>query len=122
VTQPSAPVTVTRDDEAGRYEVRVGDELGGFTEFERDDEGRLVFPHTEIDPAFAGHGLGSTLVGEAMRDAAAQDATVVPRCSFVAKYLREHTVEGLRVDWAASGREPGGRGAGATDGAGGAGV
>ena len=108
MTQPSAPVTVTRNEEAGRYEIHVGDELGGFSEVELDDEGRWVFPHTEVDPAFAGHGLGGKLVGEAMADAAAHDATVVPLCSFVATYLRGHEVAGLRIDWAAAGRDEAG--------------
>ena len=52
--------------------------------------------------------LGGKLVGEAMADAAAHDATVVPLCSFVATYLRGHEVAGLRIDWAAAGRDEAG--------------
>ncbi|MFT4210776.1 MAG: GNAT family N-acetyltransferase [Microbacterium sp.] len=96
---PLENVTVRRDDEARRYEILVGDAPAGFTEFEVDPEGRLVFPHTSIDPAFAGHGLGSVLVEQAMADVAARGETVVPRCPFVVRYLRSHEVPGLRVDW-----------------------
>lgn len=91
-------VAVTRNDDDARYEIRVDGELAGFTEFEPGDAGRVVFPHTEIDPAFGGRGLGSTLVGEAMADAARRGDTVVPECPFVARYLAEHPVDGLRVE------------------------
>lgn len=92
-------LTVYRDDPERRYEIRVGDVLAGFTLFRPDEKGRLVFPHTEIDPAFAGRGLGSVLVGRAMADVAARGETVVPRCPFVVRYLRENEVPGLHVDW-----------------------
>lgn len=92
-------LTVTRDDAAGRYEIHVGDVLGGYTEFEVDDRGRLVLPHTEIDPAFKGRGLGGELVSRALADVASRGETVVPLCPFVRRYLRENTVPGLDVEW-----------------------
>jgi predicted GNAT family acetyltransferase len=94
-----APVQVIRNDAEGQYEIRVGDQLAGFSRFEPDRRGRLVFPHTQIDPAFAGQGLASRLVGTAMADVASRGETVVPLCPFVVKYLRGHEVEGLTVDW-----------------------
>ena len=94
-----AELTVTRNDEAGRYEIHVGDVLGGYTLFEPDEHGRLVFPHTVVDPAFKGRGLGSVLVREALTDAAARGETIVPLCPFVTRYLRENEVPGLAVDW-----------------------
>lgn len=92
-------LSVYRDDPESRYEIRVGDVLAGFTEFVPDSKGRLVFPHTEIDPAFAGRGLGTDLVAAAMKDVAARGETVVPRCPFVVRYLRENQVPGLDVHW-----------------------
>jgi len=94
-----AELRVERNDAAGRYEVWVGDVLGGFTEFRADSHGRLVFPHTEIDPAFSGRGLGGILVGGALTDAASRGETVVPRCPFVVRYLRGQDVPDLDVDW-----------------------
>lgn len=96
-------LTVTRNDAAGRYEIHVGDVLGGFTEFEADARGRLVFPHTEVDPAFKGKGLATTLVKDALTDVAARGETVVPLCPFVRRYLRENEVPGLEVDWPSGG-------------------
>lgn len=92
-------LTVTRNDEAGRYEIHVDDVLGGFTKFRPDAQGRLHFPHTEVDPAFKGKGLGTTLVAEAMADLARRGETVVPHCPFVARYLRENEVPGLTIEW-----------------------
>ena len=99
MTELSEQVSVTRDDEQSRYEIFVGDVLGGFTTFHTDSRGRVVFPDTQIDPAFKGRGLGTTLVAEAMTDAAKRGDTVVPRCTFVARWLRENEVDGLEIDW-----------------------
>ena len=90
--------TVTRNDEEHRYEVHVGDVLAGFTTF-RESRGRLLFPHTEVDPAFRGRGLAQAVVSEAMADAARRGETVVPHCPVVAKYLRENPVPGLTIEW-----------------------
>jgi hypothetical protein len=91
--------TVTRNDEAGRYEIRKGDVLAGYTRFRIDSRGRLLFPHTEIDHAFQGQGLAKVLVRDAMADVAARGETVVPHCPFVARYLHENDVPGLNVEW-----------------------
>jgi predicted GNAT family acetyltransferase len=98
-TTTDAEPRVARDDEKGRYEIHLGDVLGGFTEFAPDSHGRLVFPHTEIDPAFKGQGLGGILVGRALADVASRGETIVPRCPFVVRYLRSHDVPGLEIDW-----------------------
>lgn len=95
----SENVQVVRDDAAERYEIRVDGTVAGFTEFAPDARGRLVFPHTEIDPAFGGRGLGSQLVGGALADAAARGETVVPVCPFVVSYLKKHEVPGLDIHW-----------------------
>jgi predicted GNAT family acetyltransferase len=98
-----AQKTVTRNEEAGRYEIRVEGAIAGFTEIEPDGSGRVVFPHTEIDPAYKGQALGSILVREALSDAARRGETIVPLCSFVRKYLRENDVPGAVIDWPRSG-------------------
>jgi predicted GNAT family acetyltransferase len=92
-------VTVTRNDEAHRYEVHLDGELGGFLEFRPAGEDRVVLPHTEVDPAFTGKGLGSALASEALSDLARRGDAVIPTCPFVAHYLREHDVAGLVIDW-----------------------
>lgn len=92
-------ITVVRNDEDRRYEIRVGDVLAGFTTFRPDAQGRLRFPHTEVDPAFRGRGLAQRVVADAMADAARRHETVIPHCPVVSKYLRENEVPGLTVVW-----------------------
>lgn len=90
---------IERNDDEGRYEIWLGEVLGGFTQFRHDTHNRLVFHHTETDPAFAGRGLGKILVRAAMNDVARRGERIVPRCKFVARYLHKHDVSGLEVDW-----------------------
>ena len=93
-------IRVDRDEAGHRYRIRVGEVTAGFTEF-RQDGSRLRFVHTEIDPAFGGRGLATSLVEAAMADVAERGEEVVPLCPFVAKYLRSHEIAGLVVDWPA---------------------
>lgn len=94
-------LTVTRNDAAGRYEIHVGDVLGGYTLFEIDPRGRLVFPHTEIDHAYRGWGLSTVLISQAMADVAERGETIVPVCPVVRRYLRHHELPGLKIEWPA---------------------
>jgi len=102
-----AQPVVVRNDEKSRYELHLDDVVAGFTEFEPDDHGRLVFPHTVIDPAFGGRGLGTVLVRDALADVAARGETVVPVCPFVVKYVHGHEVPGLDVYWRPTADEAG---------------
>ncbi|MEU9290700.1 N-acetyltransferase [Streptomyces sp. NPDC048275] len=52
-------------DHKHRCEILVDGTLAGFTEYRDRDEQR-VFCHTEIDDAFAGQGLASVLVQQAL--------------------------------------------------------
>jgi len=89
---------VTRNAEASRYEIHVGDVLAGFAEYkERDRE--ILFTHTEVDPAFQGMGLAPILAGRALADAAASGVTIVPYCPYIARYLKRNEVEGAKIRW-----------------------
>jgi predicted GNAT family acetyltransferase len=50
----------------------------------------VVLPHTEIDPARRGHGLGAVLVQGALDDVRARGRTVIPTCWYVREYLDLH--------------------------------
>ena len=91
--------TVTRNDAEGRYEIHLGDVLAGFTVFRIDPRGRLIFPHTEVDPAFRGRGIAQQVVAGAMADVAQRGETVIPHCPVVAGYLRKNDVPGLDIVW-----------------------
>jgi len=72
-----------------RYEIYEDDKLAGFSTY-RLVGNRIVFLHTEIDPAFEGHGLGSALARGALDDARERGLTVIARCPFIARFIREH--------------------------------
>lgn len=90
---------VAFDEDNSRYRITVDGTTAGFADVERPDADHLRFTHTEIDPAFTGRGLAGLLVSEALAQTAREGAIAVPICPFVAKYVREHEVEGLSVEW-----------------------
>ena len=49
-------VQVVRSDEKERYEITVDGGVAGYTEFVLASPGRVIYPHTETDPAFGGRG------------------------------------------------------------------
>ncbi|MBW8762786.1 MAG: N-acetyltransferase [Microbacterium sp.] len=90
--------TVTRNDDASRYEITVGDVLAGFAEFDLRP-GAIRFTHTEIDPAFQGRGLAGVLAKAALTDAASSGDAIVPLCPYIAKYLETHDIPGAEIRW-----------------------
>ncbi|MDX3850823.1 GNAT family N-acetyltransferase [Streptomyces sp. AK02-01A] len=90
MTQPAATApSVQRVDAKHRYEILVDGETAGFTAY-RDRDDRRVFYHTEIDDAFAGQGLASLLVQQALADVRVSGKRIVPVCPYVAKFLKKH--------------------------------
>jgi len=91
-------ISISRNDEASRYEIRSDGTLAGFAAFERRPA-VIAFTHTEVDPAFQGQGLAGRLAAEALADAASSGDTIVPYCPYIESYLRTHEVEGAVVRW-----------------------
>ena len=83
-------VDVRDNPDESRFEVWFDGDLAGFTVYEERAEATWAFVHTEIDPAFEGHGLGSALVREAMTAMADRGVAVLPYCSFVKEWLAKH--------------------------------
>ena len=86
---PDQTVEVVDNPAEDRYEVRVDGKLAGAAYYHLRP-GRIVFLHTEVDPSYEGHGVGSRLAMEALDEARSKGLRVVPRCPFVARYIREH--------------------------------
>lgn len=81
---------VVDNPERSRFEVYTDeDALAGFAAYQRNAE-RIVFTHTEIDPAFEGHGLGSRLAAGALDAVRGRHLKVVAQCPFIARYLARH--------------------------------
>lgn len=88
-----AQVTVQDNTEKSRFEAL--DDSGvvaGFTEYQpsSDDPDVLVFPHTVVDDAYEGQGVGSSLVRGAMEQVRDAGKKVRPDCPFVAGWLDKH--------------------------------
>ena len=88
-TAPS--VTVRDNAEKHRFEaVDHSGTVAGFVTYRRRDE-TVVFVHTEVDDAYEGQGVGSTLAKAAL-DAARQDERRVdPQCPFIKSYIDRHS-------------------------------
>lgn len=82
-------VTIADNPTEHRYEIFVDGALAGRAEY-RLRADRIVFTHTEIDPDIGRKGLGGRLVAFALEDARRRGFVVVPKCPFVAGYLRKH--------------------------------
>ncbi|AKN73105.1 GNAT family acetyltransferase [Streptomyces sp. PBH53] len=89
MSQPSVVPVVERVDARNRYEILVDGKRAGLTAY-RDHAAQRVFYHTEIDDAFAGQGLASRLVQEALTDVRKSGKRIVPVCPYVAKFLQRH--------------------------------
>jgi uncharacterized protein len=79
-------VTVVHRPDLGRYEILCDDEVAGFTAYEMQGP-HMAFMHTQVDPGFAGRGLGRRLVGGALADVATHYGTLLPYCSFVRSFI-----------------------------------
>jgi predicted GNAT family acetyltransferase len=80
---------LSEDLDAECFELHCGDVLAGKLEYEHHD-GKLVATHTEVDGRFRGKGFAEMLVRGLLDSARSQGRVVVPRCTYVEKYLAEH--------------------------------
>ncbi|TCO55239.1 GNAT family N-acetyltransferase [Actinocrispum wychmicini] len=81
-----AEPSVVANADANRYEVRVDDQVAGFTEYKVVGD-QVVFVHTEIDDGYAGQGLGKVLAAGALDDVVLRGRRIVPVCPFIAKFV-----------------------------------
>ena len=82
-------VTVRDNATERRYELLVDGEVAGYILY-RLRPNRISLVHTEVDPAFAGRGLGARLVEGALNCVRARGLRVVANCPFVRSYLDAH--------------------------------
>ena len=80
--------TVRDNPQHHRFEMDLGDGLAVANY--RELPGALAITHTEVPPAHGGQGVGSALVEQVLEIIRARGLKVVPRCGFVAAYLRKH--------------------------------
>jgi predicted GNAT family acetyltransferase len=83
-------IDVTDLPDQHRFEARDDDgTVLGVAEYRRAP-GLVVFTHTEVDPRLEGHGVGSTLVREALDAVRAAGDRIDPQCPFVKAFVADH--------------------------------
>ena len=85
----AAEAQVVNNADASRYEVSLDGKPAGFAAYRLKDR-RVIFTHTEVDFAFEGHGIGSTLARYALDDVRERGLQAVTLCPFIAAYIERH--------------------------------
>lgn len=86
----STDVIVTINPERRRYEAFVDDTtLAGYVEYQETSE-LVVLTHTEVDPAYEGRCVGSTLARAALDDIRHRGLRTLVVCPFIIGWLRKH--------------------------------
>jgi predicted GNAT family acetyltransferase len=83
----------------GRFEVTREGHVAELTYQQVGD--RLVLIHTEVPPSFRGQGIGGRLVRAALQRAVRDDLTLIPRCPYARRWLKQHRGDAadVRIDW-----------------------
>ena len=82
-------VSVHDNPTASRFEIFDGDTLAGHVEYVLTGD-ELTLTHMAVADAFEGRGLAKKLTRAALTAARDAGMAVLPRCPYVAKYLRKH--------------------------------
>ncbi|MDD2765174.1 MAG: GNAT family N-acetyltransferase [Opitutaceae bacterium] len=80
--------SVRHNPAASRYEIEVEGHLA-MAEYALEGD-RIVFTHTFVPPELRGRGIAEKLVRPALEEARRQGRRVVPRCSYVAAFIRRN--------------------------------
>jgi len=84
-----ANISVVDAPDHGRFEILVDGALAGYSEY-HDRADLRVFPHTVIDEAYAGRGLATILVRNALDQTRATGRPVLPYCKVVRGFIAKH--------------------------------
>lgn len=82
------PVTVRHNEAQARFEIDLEGHLA-VAEYVLQD-GVITFTHTWVPPQLGGRGLGSQLAAAGLAHAREGRLQVIPRCAFIAAYMRQH--------------------------------
>ncbi len=88
MSKDTQPTSVIDNTAAKRYELDTDGAIA-FISYTKAP-GIVSFDHTEVPTQLAGKGVGSRLAQGALGLARASGVKVVPRCSFIADYVKRH--------------------------------
>jgi predicted GNAT family acetyltransferase len=80
--------SVRNNKEASRFEIDLDGDLAVSNYRIRGDT--IYFTHTEVPEALEGRGIGNILARVALDYARANRLRVVPRCKFIASFIKRH--------------------------------
>jgi predicted GNAT family acetyltransferase len=81
-------VSVRDNSAASRYEAEMDGQLAVITYWRSGQH--ITFLHTGVPAALEGHGIAGQMARVALDDARAKGLAVIPRCPFIAAYIRRH--------------------------------
>jgi predicted GNAT family acetyltransferase len=84
---------VAMEHDADRHALRAvlaDGRTAGYAHYRKRSEDTYVFDHTVVGDQYEGQGIGSRLARAVVDFARDHDVRVVPQCSFIRAYLREH--------------------------------
>lgn len=83
-------VEVVDDRDRRRYVARLDGAPAGYLAYQLADNVAISLIHTEVDPAYEGHGVGGALARFALDEARRQGWAVRVLCPFVTAWLERH--------------------------------
>lgn len=81
-------LVITNNGREHRFETVVDEHLA-VVEYRRSGD-HIIFTHTEVPDALAGHGIGHKLARASLEHARTEQLQVVAQCRFIATYIQEH--------------------------------
>ena len=80
--------SVTNNEAENQFQLEVDGQLA-VSQYRRRN-GTIVFTHTEVPLQLEGQGIGNQLAKTALEYARSEGLRVVPRCRFIAAYIKRH--------------------------------
>ena len=83
------PVSISDEPVNHRYEATIDGEVVGYALYRRSGNS-ITFTHTVVEEAFEGRGVAGDLARTALDDARAEGLQVIPRCPYIAAWIKRH--------------------------------
>ena len=83
------PPLVTHHADTRRFEIHVGDGEPAFLSYTGEGD-RVVFEHTYVPDHLRGKGMGGILVRAALEAARQRQWKIIPRCTYVAAFIKRN--------------------------------
>ncbi|MEL6925471.1 MAG: GNAT family N-acetyltransferase [Bacteroidota bacterium] len=82
--------TLHNNTDDQQYEFHIDGHIAKIEYLIKEEKNKIYLIHTEVPEALSGRGIGSALVRQVLADIETQGWQLVPRCPFVASYIKRH--------------------------------